>query len=82
MQIHDLKTWPEFFDKIMDGTKKFELRKNDRDFNVDDVLRLMEYDPDTHEYTGREHLVKVTYILKSGFSLPEGVCIMSIKHFS
>ena len=32
---HDLKTWPEFFDAILDGRKTFEVRDTrDRDFAV------------------------------------------------
>jgi hypothetical protein len=54
---HVLKCWPEFFQPVFDGKKNFELRKNDRDYKVGDVLVLREWEPredDTHGYTGRE----------------------------
>ncbi|WP_444812245.1 DUF3850 domain-containing protein, partial [Streptococcus canis] len=35
----------EYFEAIMDGTKTFECRYNDRDFKVGDELLLREYDP-------------------------------------
>ena len=52
-RVHHLKTWPLFFDAVMDGTKTFELRKADRDFKVNDILRLEEYSPGPASYTGR-----------------------------
>ncbi|MDF2680174.1 MAG: hypothetical protein K0R47_1364 [Brevibacillus sp.] len=38
--VHELKTWPEYFNAVMDGTKKAEIRKNDRGFKVRDALLL------------------------------------------
>lgn len=42
---HELKTWPEFWDAVSSGEKKFEVRKNDRGFQKGDLLILMKYDP-------------------------------------
>lgn len=42
---HELKTWPEFFGPILKGEKTFEIRANDRKFNVGDVLILREFRP-------------------------------------
>lgn len=77
MTTHELKTWPKPFQKVVDGTKKFELRKNDRGFEEGDRLRLREWDPDTSEYTGREFWVVVTYLSDSvewGLQ-PDHVCM-------
>ena len=38
--IHELKILPEYYEEVKCGTKNFELRKNDRDYKVYDVLRL------------------------------------------
>ncbi len=43
---HELKLHPKFFCRVADGTKCFEIRKNDRDYQVGDTLILREYDPD------------------------------------
>jgi len=61
--IHKLKTWPIFFEAVMNGTKTFELRKNERNFKVGDRLDLMEYDPDAENYTGKHCHRYIIYIL-------------------
>jgi hypothetical protein len=62
-KTHELKTWPVFFQSIIDGIKTFEVRDNDRKFQVGDILNLREYDPDAEDYTGRYCSKKVVYIL-------------------
>lgn len=59
--IHALKILPRYFDAVRNGCKTFELRKNDRDFQVGDYLALNEWDED--HYTGRTELMEVTYML-------------------
>jgi hypothetical protein len=43
MTVHELKSWPEFFSAIETGEKTFELRRNDRNYQVGDVLVLREW---------------------------------------
>lgn len=59
---HELKTWPEYFTPVMQGTKTFELRVNDRDFHAGDDLVLKEW---LHEggYTGNELMRRISYVL-------------------
>lgn len=77
-RLHHLKTWPQFFEAISSGAKTFELRRNDRPFAVGDTLVLQEWVPETEGYTGAEERRVVTYIMRSGFGLPAGYCIMSL----
>lgn len=63
MRTHELKTWTQYFRAILSGEKTFELRKNDRDFRVGDVLVLREFDPIVLGYTGRSVTRNVTYVL-------------------
>lgn len=76
--IHDLKTWPEFFTAITSGIKPFEVRKDDRGFEVGDTLRLREWQPGVG-YTGAETTRVVTYILVGGFfGLEHGAVVMGL----
>ena len=79
MTIHNLKTWPEFFLSVWDGTKPFEYRKNDRDYKVKDILLLEEWDPTVEKYTGRKIFAEVTYVLTGEMGVAKGYAILAIK---
>jgi hypothetical protein len=79
--LHDLKIDPEYFTEVAWGLKKFELRKNDRDFKCEDILHLREYYSRSKKphYSGRSLYCKVTYVLQDPLlGLSEGYCILSI----
>lgn len=79
MRTHNLKTHPEYFQEVIKGRKKFELRKDDRGFSVGDILCLEEYSPVSKQYTGKEYYVKVSYIFRGGvYGLDQNMVIMSI----
>jgi hypothetical protein len=42
--VHQLKTWPSYFQPVWTGEKTFEVRFNDRGYQAGDVLDLREYD--------------------------------------
>lgn len=64
MKTIEKKIWPEYFDDVASGRKKFEARLNDFDIKEGDTLILLEWDPETKEYTGRKIEKKVGYILR------------------
>lgn len=69
MKTHELKTWPAYFEAVLDGSKTFEVRKDDRGFQVGDTLVLQEWKKKPFpsfegDYTGRECKRTVTYILR------------------
>lgn len=88
MRTHDLKCWPSFFAAVRDGSKTFEVRRNDRDFAVGDVLHLREWDPyamgnfgitRSGNYTRATHDMRVTYVLRGGeFGIAAGFCVMGL----
>jgi len=63
MAIINKKVWPEYFDKVNSGEKRFELRVADFDVKEGDTLILEEWDPKTKEYTGRKIEKKVDFVL-------------------
>lgn len=86
MKEHDLKTWPQFFEAIQSGSKTFELRNDDRHFDVGDVLLLRGWRPADMEYTGREVRKTVSHLLRhdpvagcaATFGLRDGYVILSL----
>jgi len=78
--LHELKTWPSAFSAVLASIKTHEVRKNDRDFKVGDLLNLQEYDIGKTAYTGRFLVVEVTYITPGGtFGVPDDMVVMSIQ---
>lgn len=75
---HHLKTWPPYFQMILDGLKTFELRENDRDFQEGDFLVLEEYLPDEKSYTSRVVVHKVGVAVHGQWGLAKDVCAMSL----
>lgn len=73
---HELKCWPVFFQSVADRVKNFELRKNDRNFKVGDIIVLMEYEPIRERWTGRSRTRKVKSILQNFYGLKKGYCIL------
>ena len=85
-RTHYLKSWPQFFAPIRQGTRTHELRRNDRDFRVGDLLVLQEYNPETQSYTGGKCRVEVTSMTSfaqpcavSGEGLNPDFCILSVR---
>ena len=73
--IHELKIQSEYFVAVNNKTKTFEIRKNDRDFKVDDKIILREIDS-CGRYTGRSAWRKITYI--TGYAQKENYVVMAI----
>lgn len=87
MAEHVVKSWPQFFDPMLNGIKKHDMRNlKDRDYKVNDTMLLQEYDPFKGEYTGREARFLITYITScktpcalSSAMLDDSGCILSLE---
>ena len=64
MAIIKKKFWPQYFDLVASGKKKFDLRLADFDVQEGDTLLLEEWDPVTTQYTGRTIEKTVDFVLK------------------
>jgi hypothetical protein len=86
MKTHELKTDPEVFQETFMGNKLWEIRFDDRGYEIGDELWLREtkYSGDAMAfgmpliYTGRYYHFIVKYILRSpAYGIQEGWVIMS-----
>lgn len=76
---HELKILPQWFADVKSGKKNFEIRRNDRDFKVGDLLCLKEYEKG--RYTGNEVIREIEYIYKGDgtYGLSADFCILGMK---
>ena len=75
------KVLPEYYRAVYYGEKTFEIRKDEDDIQVDDVVLLREYDG--KEYTGYVIKARVSYVLRdcSEYGLMNGYCVFGIKPY-
>lgn len=79
---HNLKIAQAPFNAVLKGRKRFEIRKNDRDFKVGDLLTLLLFIENLN-LPGPEIQAEVTHIeYGPAWGLPEDLCVMSIKVLS
>lgn len=90
VKVHELKILNEYFVPVLTGKKCFEIRKNDRDYKVGDVLILREWIPNlvfngenqAGNYTGRKVCRVITYIFNGGnYGVSEDTVILGITDF-
>lgn len=75
-RIHELKILPQFYIDVKNGIKDFEIRRNDRDFKVGDIVVLNEWS--NGKYTGQRIRRRIKYIYHGddAFGIAEGYCVM------
>lgn len=73
------KCLPEYYQEVRKQKKTFEIRKDDSDYEVGDILELHEWNG--QEYTGHKITREITYILRNcpEYGLAEGFCILAIQ---
>ena len=79
MKTHYLKTVQPFFSEVKNGTKTFEHRRNDRDFQVGDEVYLQEYDLQKNTFSGQVVSGNITYVLKDWKGLDVDYCVFSLQ---
>ena len=79
-KTHNLKIYDTFFNKHAAGVKPWELRKNDRNFKVDDFIVFNVIHHNTKEPLGISYIRQVTYVFKdAGYGIKEGYCLLTLK---
>ena len=77
---HKIKIKKRYYDAVLKGEKTFEIRKNDRDYKVGDIINFIPIADECdmilpHNQTS----YKVTYVFHGGeYGLEEGYCVFGI----
>lgn len=79
MKIHELKIAPKYYKEVLAGFKKVEIRFNDRDYQVGDVLFLNEWSRVTKRYTGSQIRRKVAQVYKDMPGLKGNYVLLQIE---
>ena len=89
MKLHELKIKDEYFKEVLRENKTFELRKNDRDYQVGDLIHFIDIKDEDKEFKtwgvepaiDEDALYKITYVLKDvpEYGLDKDYCILGIK---
>lgn len=75
-----LKIWPQSFEDVCKGLMSYQMRRNDRNYQVGDQLILCEFEPHKGEYTEREVHCTVIHITPGGRQGLLGAhCILGIS---
>lgn len=84
--LHELKILPTYFVAVLDGSKRFEIRREDRGvpYCVGDRIRLREHSPEGYwddqpeaHYSGRECFVRIIY--RTDFLQQPGVVVLGLS---
>ncbi len=79
MKTHNKKLIQPYFDAVLNGSKTFEIRKNDCNYQVGDLLILREFDEEASSYSGAYVLVKIIYKIDNFVGIEHGYCVLGIK---
>lgn len=81
---HQLKIWESFANCVLDGSKTFEVRKNDRGFQKGDIIDFVVMDDGGvchnyfHQLNGKRY--EITYVL-SDWGIEKGYVALGIKEY-
>lgn len=79
-RTHELNVMAPIADAIWNGSKSFDIRKNERGFNAGDLVRYQctswEHEPIEHEIN--HALFRITYV-RSGYGMQERFVAFSIE---
>ena len=79
-KVHDVKLLAQYVKPVASGKKPFEIRYNDRGYQVGDKLILNGWDKEKNEYTGEIIDCLITYVLRGGqFGLESRYVALGIK---
>lgn len=84
LKVHELKIQQDYYENVFNGRKTFELRKNDRGFQVGDLIQFRVLGKNLFGLDNSiltPQLYVITYILENvpEYGLDKEYCILGIK---
>lgn len=80
--VHDLKTDVVPFQAVLKGVKRFEIRKDDRSYQVGDQVLMREVNP-LGQMTGSYISARISYVLRGpsafAYGIQQGYCAFGIS---
>ena len=77
---HDLKIEQCYLIHILEGKKNFEIRKNDRDFQIGDILNFLPLESEQYDvYNFREVIPSYKIVYVQRMFVIEGYLALGIK---
>lgn len=76
-KTHELKILPEYYNAVVSGDKTFEIRENDRNYTVGDMLLLKEYNSESKKYTGQKIRKEICYM--TDYAQRNGYVVLGIR---
>jgi hypothetical protein len=76
---HEIKIHTVYYNRVLEGVKPFEIREDDRDYQVGDILLMREFDPERGEYISHSAPIRALVTYKSTFQQKDGWCVLGTK---
>lgn len=83
--LHKLKIRQCYLTHVIEGLKKFEVRKNDRDFQVGDEIQFLPLEDENYNIYSMSPVIlkyRIDYVLSDFAGLQPGFVCMSISPIS
>ncbi|MBK5246406.1 MAG: DUF3850 domain-containing protein [Peptostreptococcaceae bacterium] len=77
MAHYQLQTAQPWFDAIWSGRRTFHIIENEHNYQVGDILEILEYYENHRNPFGKKLSVKITYLLNHPAFILRGFCVFS-----
>lgn len=79
MKTHELKILPDHYREVAAGRKTYEVRRNDRGFEVGDVLHLLEWSPAAGWSASPTIVRRVSHVLRGSDLVAPGCVVLGLE---
>lgn len=76
---HEIKIATEYYGRVLSGQKTFEIRENDRDYQVGDTLLMREYDPRGKDFINYSAPIHAKIVYMTSFQQKDGWVVLGIE---